>query len=246
MNRLDIEKIEKFKDYLVIDKKDISVVFSTAENNRSFNRSTEDGVKTLNNIKNEFNVDKVLYLKQIHSDKVFTYKEQHAEEFLQNEGDAIITNKRNIAIGVFTADCVPIILMDETIGVIAAIHSGWKGTFNSIVKRTIENMIGQFNCDVKNIKVYIGPHIRKCCYEVSEELKNQFLNNTNLDEKKLFNGRLLSLEEYILNDLRSVSIEEDNINILDLCTYCNDGIKLHSYRKSEGAYGRLFAFVINK
>ena len=87
------------------------------------------------------------------------------------EGDAIITNVKNVIIGVFTADCVPVILVDEENKVIAAIHSGWRGTFESITLKTIKKMKEEFNTNEINIKAYIGPHIRKCCYEVSEELK---------------------------------------------------------------------------
>ena len=71
----------------------------------------------------------------------------------------------------FTADCVPVILVDKENEAIAAIHSGWKGTFSSIVTETILRMKEEYNSKAENIVAYIGPHIRQCCYEVSEDLK---------------------------------------------------------------------------
>ena len=149
-------------------------------------------------------------------------------------------------IGVFTADCTPVIIVDDKKKVIAAIHSGWKGTFKSITKKTVEKMVTEYKVNVRDLKVFIGPHIRQCCYEISEELKEKFINEKDIDENKLFQGRNLSMEECILKDLRDLGIKEDNINSLNLCTHCEKGIKLFSYRASNGDYGRLFAFVFIK
>lgn len=103
----------------------------------------------------------------------------------------------------------------------------------------------EYNSKVEKLVVYIGPHIRKCCYEVSEELKEQFSERFGIEEK-LFDGRNLSLEECINNDLINSGVLEENINSLGICTNCEKEIKLHSYRKSNGAYGRLFSFVYIK
>ncbi|HBJ1646416.1 UNVERIFIED_ORG: laccase [Clostridium botulinum] len=218
------------------------IVFSNAEFNRSFNKNTDEGVKQLESLKCKFNVNEVIYLNQVHSDNIFIYNNNN---ITNKEGDAIITDNRNVIIGVFTADCVPIILVDPIKKVCAAIHSGWRGTFNSITLKTIEKMKNEFNCNAKNIKVYIGPHIRSCCYEISEELKEKFLKKKKeIKEANLFNKKNLNLEECILNDLSNSGVKEENINTLDLCTYCSEEIKLHSYRKSNGNYGRMFTFII--
>lgn len=246
MIKLKAKSLNRYKDYLVMDNNKTKVVFSTAEEEKNFNRNTDEGCKELNNLKREFNVDNVIYLKQIHSDKVVVFNGEKENEVIETEGDALITNVRNSIIGVFTADCVPIILVDENKGVIAAIHSGWKGTYKSITKKTIDKLIKEYKVDPKDIKAYIGPHIRKCCYEVSEELKKNFIKEKNISEDKLFLGRNLNMEECILNDLRELGVIEENINSVQLCTHCSKEIKLHSYRDSKGAYGRLFSFAILK
>lgn len=244
MNKLDLELVKKKDDFLTIENKNFQIIFTNAEKNRSFNRNTEDGIKELDSLKTEFNADDIIYLKQVHSVRVLKYL-KNDKNIKDEEGDAIITNEKNVIIGVFTADCVPIILVDEEKEVIAAIHSGWRGTLDSITLKTIEKMKSEFNTNASNIKAYIGPHIRKCCYEISKELKGNFIEKKKIiSEKELFNENNLNLEACILDNLRTAGVQEQNINSLDLCTYCSEEIKLHSYRKSEGSYGRMFAFIM--
>lgn len=244
MNRMHKENFKIKKDFLLLENNKSSVIFSTAEDERSFNRNTDEGIDAINSIKEDFNVDKVIYINQIHSDIVLNYNDEI--DFIENEGDGIITNKRNIAIGVFTADCVPVIIVNEVDGVIGAVHSGWKGTFNSITKKALQRMVDLYSVNHKNTKIYIGAHIRKCCYEVSEELKEKFIKEKNIKEDILFDGRNLSLKECIIKDVIDSGILEENIYDFDACTYCEDKVKLHSYRKSNGSYGRLFSFVLLK
>lgn len=246
MNKFTIEELKKKDGYIVFDNPKYSLVFSTAEEGKNFNRHTEDGINTLNKLKEEFNVKEVIYLRQVHSDKVVKYAGEKHEEVIEKEADAIITDIKNVAFGVFTADCVPVLLIDDKKNIGAAIHSGWKGTYNSITKATIEELKREYDVNVNDLKAYIGPHIRQCCYEISEDLKEKFIEKKNISVDKLFKGRNLSLEECILSDLRELGIKEENINSLNLCTHCCEEISLHSYRKSNGDYGRLFAFVILK
>lgn len=244
MNELQLDSFIYKEDYLILDNNKFQIVFTNAENNRSFNRATDDGIKYLNSLNKEFKLDEVVYLKQAHTDKIFKYDGKDINDI---EGDAIITDMKKIAVGVFIADCVPIILVDEIKKVVAAIHSGWRGTFESITLKTIEKMKSEFKCNGKDIKAYVGAHIRKCCYEVSQELKEKFLEKKyDIDKEKLFDLRNLNLEYCIEDDLIKGGIDEKNMFTLGLCTHCNEYVKLYSYRKSEGSYGRMFAFVFLK
>lgn len=245
MKKIDLKAIKHVKDYLIIENDKLNIVFTTAEKERSFNRATDSGVKHLNSLKEDFKLKDVIYLKQIHSDTIYKYDLNNNVKEL--EGDAIITDVKNTAVGAFTADCVPVILTDEKKGVVCAIHSGWRGTFESITHKAVEKMYKEYNCSKEDIKAYIGAHIRQCCYEISEELKEKFIEKkNNIDEDKLFKGRNLSMEVCIEDDLLKAGVNEENIYSLGLCTYCGDEIKLFSYRKSEGSYGRMFSFVFLK
>jgi YfiH family protein len=244
LNKLDLKLLKKKDDFIIIDDKKFQIVFTNAEKGRSFNRNTEEGIQELNSLQKEFNMNDIIYLKQIHSDKILKYT-LNDKSIKDEDGDSIIKNEKNVIIGVFTADCVPIILIDEEKEVIAAVHSGWKGTFESITLKTIEKMKREFNTNEINIKAYIGAHIRKCCYEVSEDLKIKFIEKKKtINNEELFNENNLNLEACIVDDLKRAGVKDYNINSLNLCTYCSDDIKLHSYRKSQGSYGRMFSFIM--
>lgn len=243
MNILKINDFKRKDDLLIKEFGNVTIVFTTAENDRSFNRNLEEGIKNLNSLKHNFELNNLSFIKQIHSDYIYTFKGSSINE---NEGDSIITEEVNSGIGIFTADCVPVLIFDEETKALAAIHSGWKGTIVSITKKTLEKMILENNININTTKIIMGPHIKKCCYEVSEELKENFLKVTKIEENELFNNRNLSLEECILKDVKELGIKEDNIYSLDLCTYCSKDIKLFSYRKSVGTYGRLFSLIFRK
>ena len=137
--------------YIEFESDKAKIVFSTAETGKNFNRHTEDGVKTLNAIIEEFQVEEVAYIRQVHSSTIHVLSNDDIKNFIEKEGDAIITSKTNTAIGVFTADCVPVIIVDDAKGVVAAIHSGWRGTISSITKKTIEAMNREYNTELWGI-----------------------------------------------------------------------------------------------
>ena len=89
----------------------------------------------------------------------------------QLEGvDALVTNLRGVAIGVRTADCIPVLLYDSVRGAIGAAHSGWRGTVNMIAKKTIVEMVRLFGCSPSNIRAVIGPGIGFDSFQVGEEV----------------------------------------------------------------------------
>jgi YfiH family protein len=213
-------------------------VFSTAEGKLDFHIEKLQGILSLEKIKDWFQVESVGYLKQIHSDEIYKYDgEIHL-------GDALITNNKGVAIGVFTADCVPVLLYDDENNSIAAVHSGWKGTLSEIVSKTIDAMNKTYKSRPENIVAYIGPHNRVCCYEVGEQLISDFKKHKLYRDIEISKGMNLDLEACIKAQLKSSGIKEVNIHTVGVCTYCNTDYKLHSYRKSAGESGRMFSFII--
>lgn len=239
-DKYNIRKIDKYT-FLEYKDGDISVCFSTAENGLDFNRNLDIGVKNLDNIKRWFSVNNVTYLNQIHSDKIFIDGNNN-----ENYGDGLITNDINRAIGVFTADCVPIILVDPLNKAVAAVHSGWKGTLHNIVIKTIEKMIKVHNTDVSKLRVFIGPHIRECCFEVGDDTIELFNKNKLFTSGMVKNNKYIDLESYILSCLKDKGVNSENISLMSLCTYCNSQFKMHSYRRDKLNYGRMFSFVVIK
>ncbi|MHC1721323.1 MAG: peptidoglycan editing factor PgeF [Clostridiaceae bacterium] len=215
-----------------------AAVFSTAKNNVNFYRKSAEGIKNLESIKNWFSVDAVAYLSQIHSDIVCIY------DGTSQTGDAIITDKPGIAIGVFTADCVPVLIYDPVNKAAAAVHSGWKGTFSRIVEKTIVKMGEEYGSEPSSLKVVIGPHIRDCCYEVGNEVIAKFMNDEFYSEADIFSGIHLSMEKCILWQLKNCGVPEENVKSEKQCTLCSVNV-LHSYRRGDIAK-RQFSFIYIK
>ncbi len=228
-------------EFLTYDLCDMTIGFSTAKNNLNFNKAFNEGKSSLNNLKKWFKVNHVVYLNQVHGTKVFSYEENM--DIVNYDGDGIVTKEKDVAIGVFTADCVPIILIDTKTKVIAAIHSGWKGTLNNIVSQGIKVMKKNYGCDHNYIKAFIGPHNKSCCYEVSQELIDDFRDCDLFKNQQISYGRNLDLQKCVEIQLMNEGIKNNNIVCLNLCTYCSRDKKLYSYRKEEESHGRLFSFV---
>lgn len=110
-------------------------------------------------------------LRQVHSDHVLNGSCLGDRE---QTGDALVSTGLGLSIGVRTADCVPVLLLDSRIRAVAAIHAGWRGTAAQIVRRTIEKLNADFGSHPKHIHAAIGPCIRACCYEVNPEVAAQF------------------------------------------------------------------------
>ena len=207
------------KEFIVFNDGNIKVRFSTALNNINYKKEDEEGKKNLEDLKEIFKVDKVLYVNQTHS------------------SDFIDATFENTLIGVFTADCVPVIAYDKEKEVIAAIHSGWKGTYTKIARKTCEYMKEKYGCE--NIKVIIGPHVRQCCYEVSEDLAEKFSEEFG---KEVCNGRMLNLEKCVEIQLKGI-VKKENITSTRICTCCEKEVKMHSYRQDQEKSGRLFSSI---
>lgn len=101
--------------------------------------------------------------------------------------DAFITALPAVAIGVRTADCVPILLYDPSARVVAAVHAGWRGTVLDIVGKTITEMFSRFSCKAENLRALIGPAIGPDSFQVGEEVVERF-SGFPMDEIHTFRG----------------------------------------------------------
>jgi len=224
-------------EFLKASTDKVEFIFSTAKGELNFNKNLNVGMENINKLKEWFNLKEIAYLNQIHSDLIYNYDGE------VHEGDALITDKKNIALGVFTADCVPILLYDKVNGVIAAVHSGWKGTLLDICGKTVNRMKQEYGTKAENLIIYIGPHNKECCYEVGQDVADKFLRQPSYERQYIINSGKLNLEKCIINTLIEKGVLVANINTLNICTYCNKDEKLYSYRKNRESKGRLFSFI---
>ena len=109
--------------------------------------------------------------KQVHGKNIVIVTKKTKAIF---EADAVITNERGLFLSVMTADCVPILMYDDKRKVIAAVHSGWRGTDKEIAKFCVYDLVEKFAVAPENLQIYIGPSIRQCCYEVSFDVTERF------------------------------------------------------------------------
>lgn len=185
----------------------------------------------------KMNRDKMTFLRQVHSDKFFVVSKDNYEDINGQYGDALITSEKGIAIGVFTADCVPIILADVKNKIAAVVHAGWKGTALNITGKVLDYMNVHMGTDTKDVTAAIGPSIGPCCYEVGAEVAEKF---SFVYENK--NKFYIDLWRENINQIIDVGVPKERITSSSICTSCNCD-KLFSYRRESGNTGRLAAFI---
>ena len=203
-------------------------------------------------------------LKQFHSDVVCGFSAAPGEP---RSADASITNTPNLLLGIQTADCVPILLLDPKKRAVAAVHAGWRGTLRRIVEKTIGRMKMEFKTDPSDLLAAIGPAIGGCCYEVGTEVAaafhSQFANAPEwFDELRTGDepnplqwlnqfppghqpppkNVRLDLRKANRAQLQAAGLRSQNIFVSDLCTACHPDL-LFSYRKQGSESGRMMSVI---
>jgi polyphenol oxidase len=203
-------------------------------------------------------------LKQIHSDVVQLFDAAPAQPC---RGDASATQRAGLLLGVQTADCVPILLVDTKRRAVAAVHAGWRGTLQRIVVKAIGRMQMQFGTKPADLLAAIGPAIGGCCYEVGTDVAIQF-HSQFADAQEWFDefrtgdepnpiqwlnmmppghqpppkNVLLDLRKANRAQLAEAGLRRQNIFASELCTACRRDL-FFSYRKEGASTGRLMAAI---
>lgn len=181
-----------------------------------------------------FQPSRLVSLKQVHGKHV--YKAESGGMSERNmEADAAITNAKDIALSIKTADCVPILLIDPVTNSIGAVHAGWKSTVQNIVKETLNSMRENYGTNTENIKAIIGPHISPCCFKVGDDVREQFakaFNNTdNIIKENTIDMGAANREQLI-----NYGVLEENITSEGGCTCCNSE-EFFSHRRDGAGIG---------
>jgi hypothetical protein len=187
---------------------------------------------------NFFLAKPAIFTNQIHSNNVLVVTNKNQSYHVNNrpKADAIVTNVTDLVIGIFTADCVPVILFDKN--TIAIAHCGWRGALGNITKNTIAKMI-KLGTKVDNIQAVIGPCIRQKSYQVSGEFYDNFLGEKQSNDKFFSADQqnfelekthfMFDLAAYVKEKLRDDGIKNIIDNEID--TFCSQE-KFFSYRRS--------------
>ena len=169
--------------------------------------------------------------------------------------DGLITNLKGILLTNLLADCQGILLYDHVKKVIGCIHSGWKGTLNRIGSNAIDLMHEEFGCLYEDIQVYLTPSILKCCFEVDDPVKEEFVNkfkDISINDYISLGDLIEGKQKYFIdtvginkNVLINKGVKEENIVLPTLCSKCNNDI-MHSHRGDGTSSGRNLAFICLK
>jgi len=159
---------------------------------------------------------------QVHGTNVKIVTKNDGGSLIEN-CDGLITSDKNITLGVFTADCMPVLMASADGRIRAAVHAGWRGLADGILEKAVDVFKTEFKVDSCDIKAYIAPHIQECCYEVGEDFGKNF--GVKL-EKNQFNLSKTAREILLKCGLQSVQISH-------FCTVCAKGDRFFSYRKNK-------------
>jgi YfiH family protein len=211
-------------------------------------------------------------LRQIHSGLIhrgeFAGPVGNADRPLR--GDGWISSQSGVLLGILTADCLPILVVDVKLRVVAAFHAGWRGTLARIAERGVGRLRAEYGSRPEDLTAAIGPGIGACCYSVGEEVRMEFSSQFsyadalfqevfNLDPIKQKYPMLfltarapghsnlgpslhLNLAEANQRQLQDAGIQPAKIHRLDLCTACN-GEQFFSHRAEQGFTGRMLSVI---
>ena len=229
----------------------------------------QKAIKNYKNLCNAIGITQKKYLiktNQEHTDEVKNIKEKIEKNIKLKEQDlyiekyektdGLITNQKDIILATTNADCILMLFFDPKKKVVANIHSGWRGTLQRISVKTVEKMKKEYNCEAKDIICCICPSIRKCHFEVDQDVKeyfekefqdikniNEIIEETvsdknNKNNKNNKNDRKWHIDTVKINQiiLEREGLKPDNIIDSKICSVCNSNI-VHSYRVEKQGYG---------
>ena len=188
--------------------------------------------------------------KQIHSADVRTVMDADDARREVTVCDALTANLPQTLLAVQTADCLPVLIVDERTHSFAAVHAGWRGTLAGIVARTIERMQQRYGSRAEDLRAALGPGIGACCFEVGPEVIDAFRREYRYTEELISarqaNGKgHLNINYANAQQLMDCGVRADRIYDSGLCTVCRNDL-FFSYRRERGHehhVGRLMGVV---
>lgn len=193
-------------------------------------------------------IDRVVTVEQVHGENIVLVDDLNVRDVRTVHADALITSVPGIAVGVETADCVPVLLFDPVTPAVAAVHAGWKSTVKKIVQKTVHRMHEEFGSEAARLIALIGPAIGPECYEVDEPVMGRVRDAFSFwSEVSIPRGNdHWSLDLVTANrlELLQIGLDKQNVHVLGLCTSCRRD-RFYSFR-AEGRTGRMLSVIMIK
>lgn len=191
--------------------------------------------------------NRLIIPRQTHSVNVTVIDTVPADDAALDGSDAIVTAMPDVALAINTADCVPILLADTANGIIAAVHSGWKGTVGRIAARTVDVMVS-LGAKHSEIKAVMGPCICGECFEVGDEVTDRF-TEAGLDGDKIILHRHprnhIDLPQAVRQTLIQAGVPAENIAMPAHCSRCEHD-RYFSARRLGIESGRTLSLIMRR
>ena len=154
--------------------------------------------------------------------------------------DGLVSSEREIFLAVSVADCLPVFLFDPVTMTVAAVHAGWRGTRLGILSNALEILFEVIGSSPENLLAYLGPSAGVCCYEVEEDVAEQF--DPAVVTRRSGNKPHLDLKTANRAVLTNAGVPDPNIEVSAYCTICNPAL-FHSYRREGAQSGRMMGVL---
>ncbi len=183
------------------------------------------------------------HVQQVHGDRVVTVDNAGVDG---GEADAIVTGATAVAVGVLTADCVPILLVAPRNHVVAAVHAGWRGTLAGVAQRAVQHVADALGAPVTELRVALGPSIGGCCYEVDRQvadaLEQRWGPMPDAVRKHTGAKAMIDLRRANAAILEQSGVRRTQMVTIGPCTRCAN-TEYFSHRAANGPTGRQWSFV---
>ena len=179
----------------------------------------------------------LVHANQVHSDGVSIV----TKPGLYPATDALITSQKGLNLVISVADCMPVMLYDKANGVIANIHSGWRGTQKNIVGKTISILESDFGTSPAKLIIFMGPAISKSNFEVDKDVADMFPAEYVSPKPEADGKFIVDTGKMVYQSLLSAGVPAGNIEQFPECTFAS--AHLHSYRRDKSNSGRMFAVL---
>jgi polyphenol oxidase len=190
---------------------------------------------------------RLVLMDQVHGERIFIVDgDGHPPDSIP-ECDGLITDRPGVALGIRTADCVPLLFVDPIRRVIGVAHAGWRGTVLDIAAKMVDLFENRFSSRAEELLIAIGPAIGVCCYQVDAPVYDALSSRPGaegfLHPCKEPGRWMLDLVSANRIELQKQGVPADNISVAGFCTACRRGL-FFSHRASHGCTGRQVNFIM--
>jgi YfiH family protein len=207
--------------------KNITIFFGD-KNNCPVSHKAPNFQEFCDKLAQEHGLTKLIFQKQVHGTNGVYIDFKEMADYIKSfdfEADFLVTNQKNIGIGVLTADCLPIIFYDSKNHVASCIHAGWRSSIAEVCAHAVQTMFSKFKFTPEDIQIYFGPCAKACCYEIQPEFLDNLKNFKFRSQVIRKEGNKLFFDNVLFNKLLLIDLGMISKNMHfenNRCTICTN------------------------